>query len=75
MSANTKWYVTIPVVQERLITDYAVTEAEVREHYPNAIKIEHWSEREITKSSWEGDVDRQSGAYTQWEIDNATAWR
>jgi hypothetical protein len=27
------------------------------------------------KESWEGDVDRQSGAFTDWEIQNATAWR
>lgn len=26
-------------------------------------------------SSWEGKVDTQSGAFTQDEIDNATAWR
>ncbi len=26
-------------------------------------------------SSWEGDVDRQSGAFTQEEIDNSTRWR
>lgn len=26
-------------------------------------------------SSWVGDVDRQSGAFTQDEIDNSTAWR
>ena len=26
-------------------------------------------------SSWIGVVDRQSGAFTQDEIDNATAWR
>ena len=27
------------------------------------------------KSSWEGQVDRQGGSFTQEEIDNATAWR
>lgn len=27
-------------------------------------------------SGWKkGDVDRQSGAFEQWEIDNANAWR
>jgi hypothetical protein len=28
-----------------------------------------------TASSWEGEVDRQSGAFTQEEISNSTAWR
>jgi len=27
------------------------------------------------KSSWEGCVDTASGAFTQEEIDNSTAWR
>lgn len=26
-------------------------------------------------SSWEGDVDRQSGAFTDQEIKDSTAWR
>lgn len=26
-------------------------------------------------SSWKGEVDRQSGAFTQEEIDNANTWR
>ena len=25
--------------------------------------------------SWAGQVDTMSGAHTQWEIENATAWR
>lgn len=28
-----------------------------------------------TNSSWEGQVDRQSGAFTQEEIENSTTWR
>lgn len=27
------------------------------------------------RSSWEGEVDRQGGSFSQDEIDNANAWR
>jgi len=32
-------------------------------------------ELETDYSSWEGDIDRQSGAFTQEEIMSSTAWR
>jgi len=31
--------------------------------------------QEEAESSWKGEVDRQSGAFTEEEIANATAWR
>jgi hypothetical protein len=35
----------------------------------------NYETKNTNKSSWKGAVDKQSGAFTQDEIDNATAWR
>lgn len=40
--------------------------------YPHANHKPDWIARH---SSWRGEVDRQSGAFTQEEIANSTAWR
>jgi hypothetical protein len=31
--------------------------------------------KQEVKSSWEREIDRQGGSFSQDEIDNATAWR
>jgi len=51
MSANTKWYITIPVNTYKVIEDYGVTYAEMCDKYPNACLIRHWSEVEEDISS------------------------
>lgn len=39
----------------------------------DTIKLSELSE--VSSNSWEGYVDKMGGAFTQEEIDNATAWR
>ena len=42
--------------------------------YPHEPHSAAWREK-YAASSWINDVDRQSGAFTQEEIANSTAWR
>lgn len=42
--------------------------------YPHAAHSPAWRAK-YAAESWVGNVDRQSGAFTQEEIDNSTAWR
>lgn len=46
MSANTAWYVKVPIIVYEWKEVSAVTKADVYEEYPNAVEIKHWTEFE-----------------------------
>ena len=46
MSADTSWYVKVPVVSYEWIQVSAITRSDVRREYPEALEILHWMEYE-----------------------------
>ena len=52
-----------------------LTQQELEDRIKHLEKENKQLKENASEKSWEGYVDRQSGAFSQDEIDNATAWR